>query len=145
MREAALVPPRGIAKPQSACVECLCPIKGGVMRRVGVSFAVAACWVLCLLAPAGADDSLPQNGKIDFSIFQVADSRYDIYAVNPDGSSLNRLSTIASSTYYAQSAWSPDGTKLAFVDEERIWVMDADGSNLRVLTLNKSDLSNFSD
>ena len=115
------------------------------MRRVGVSFAVAACWVLCLLAPAGADDSLPKNGKIAFSIFQVEDSRYDIYAVNPDGSSLNRLSTIASSTYYAQSAWSPDGTKLAFVDEERIWVMDAYGSNLRVLTLDKSDLSNFSD
>jgi hypothetical protein len=36
------------------------------MRRVAVSFAVAACWVLCSLAPAGAEDSLPENGKIAF-------------------------------------------------------------------------------
>ena len=33
-----------------------------------------------------------------------------------------------------QPAWSPDGRRIAFVRQRRVWVMDADGSNPRVVT-----------
>jgi Tol biopolymer transport system component len=108
----------------------------------------AAMLAICLLAlaettnTAEAEDSLPEYGKIAFSIIQG--QSHNIYTVDPDGSSLSRLTNIANSTYYPQPAWSPDGTKLAFENEESIWVINADGSNLRVLTLNTSDLSDSS-
>ncbi|MDE0368721.1 MAG: GDSL-type esterase/lipase family protein, partial [bacterium] len=47
--------------------------------------------------------------------------------------------------YASQPAWSPDGTRLAFVhkqdpgDDNEIWVMNADGTNPRNLTGNSSE------
>jgi len=39
-------------------------------------------------------------------------------------------------------AWSPDGTQIAFNDSQ-LWVMGADGSNLRMLTPNKLNVEGF--
>src|SRR5215203_5316035 len=123
MRSSALVPPREIAEPQSACVECLCPKRGGVMRRVTVSFAVAACWVLCSLAPVGADDSLPENGKI---AFHSGDG--NIYTVEPDGLNLRVLIPGGGAP-----KWSPDGTEIIcpMCNASNAGVVRADGSNMR--------------
>jgi Tol biopolymer transport system component len=90
---------------------------------------------------AEADDSLPQNGKIAFSRYYSSEQgeSYNIYTVDPDGSSLSKLTKNLTSG--GQPAWSPDGTKIAFESQDSIWVMAADGSNLRRLTPNRSDLS----
>ncbi len=59
----------------------------------------------------------------------------DVYTVNPDGSSLARL-TRTSDT--ASPSWSPDGQKLAYVridwkhdSATGLWIMNADGSGQR--------------
>ena len=109
------------------------------MRRVIVSFAVAACWVLCSLAPAAAEDSLPQNGKIAFAGSAPEDcgpgcesssENWDIYTVNADGSDLVKITNDPSAEM--DPAWSPDGTRIAYTrdskDGDAIYVMNADGT-----------------
>jgi TolB protein len=61
----------------------------------------------------------------------------DLCLVDPDGSDLFEL-TRGSGLSYARSAdWSPDGTQIVFLgferDDERLYVMGADGSNIRPL------------
>jgi Tol biopolymer transport system component len=61
---------------------------------------------------------------------------YDIFAAEPDGSNLNRLTTEYG--YDAEGAFSPDGSKIAFTSDRdgdlEIYVMQADGSNVRRVT-----------
>jgi len=94
---------------------------------------------ICLLAlvettnKAEAKDSLPQNGKIAF--WNLTD--YEIFTVDPDGTNLSQLTDDpVSKDLGSDPAWSPDGTKIAYVSfGPRITVMDADGSNKRKLTM----------
>jgi Tol biopolymer transport system component len=109
------------------------------MRRVTVSFAVAACSVLCSIAPAGAEDSFPQNGKIAFSSSgSDIGGRGDIYTVEPDGSDLSQLTDSRYDEGFA--TWSPDGTVIIFwrqyLGDVNLSVMSADGSNARDLDTN---------
>ncbi len=83
----------------------------------------------------GADWS-PDGTKIAVSFW--VSSRYggslaDIYIANADGSGLHRPITEPKVDRY-WPAWSPDGTKLAFVQVRDIYVADAGGSNSRLLT-----------
>jgi Tol biopolymer transport system component len=124
------------------------------MRRATVSFAVAACWVMCSLAPAGADDSLPENGKIAFSTYPMNGTQ-SAYLISSDGSNLTRLTAPPKliAGYEVEGvearmpAISPDGTEIVFsgydvlLGEPGIYVMDAkdrdgdgNGDNLKQLT-----------
>jgi dipeptidyl aminopeptidase/acylaminoacyl peptidase len=102
-----------------------------------------AMLAICLLALVGttntadAEDSLRHNGKIAFSSNRHGD--YEIYTVNPDGSGPRQLTNNIYTAY--QPVWSPDGTKLA-VGGGHIHVMDADGSDLKLLTANRSEYFN---
>jgi Tol biopolymer transport system component len=90
------------------------------------------------------------NGKIAF--YTNRDSLgLDIHSINPDGSSQTKLTDDVSAnpnqiagTYDTSPAWSPDGTRLAFVSNRdavrfQIYVMNADGSNVTKLSNNTSD------
>jgi TolB protein len=113
-----------------------------------MSLVASAMLAICLLAlaettnTAEAKDSLAENGKIAFSSYESSEQgdSYDIYTVDPDGSSLSKL-THMSATTTIRPAWSPDGTKVACGSQDSIWVMGADGSNLRRLTPKRSDVS----
>lgn len=67
----------------------------------------------------------------------------DIYVMNAKGRSVKRL-TYSSAGF---PAWSPDGEKIAFVSDHpaNIYVMDADGGNVRNLTNNNSISSDYGD
>jgi TolB protein len=50
-----------------------------------------------------------------------------IYVVHPDGTDLRQLTDASTSEGYP--AWSPDSTRIAYSAGERLWLMNADGSN----------------
>jgi Tol biopolymer transport system component len=96
----------------------------------------AAMWAICLLALVETTNTaeatpLPRTGKIVFSSLRDRTTSFDIYTIEPDGSSLSQLTH--ESSIDVQPAWSPDGKKIAFAGGG-LYVMDPDGSNVRALT-----------
>jgi TolB protein len=55
-----------------------------------------------------------------------------LYLLRPDGSQLHRIPGSSLSEGYP--AWSPDGARLAYREGERVWVMNADGTDRTQLT-----------
>ncbi len=66
----------------------------------------------------------PDGSKIAFT--SDRDGRWDIWVMNPDGSNpVNITNSLAVEDAWG---WSPDGTKLLFVKERKLFFMSADGS-----------------
>jgi len=53
-----------------------------------------------------------------------------LYTLRADGSQLTKLTD---SAYYANPQWSPDGHRIAYDGDNKIFVIDADGSNQKLL------------
>ncbi len=70
----------------------------------------------------------------------------DIYVVRSDGSGLTRLAHGSGHSFIrGGAAWSPDGGQIAFIrgqafDRASVWVMNADGSEQRLVTRSKKAL-----
>ena len=86
-----------------------------------------------------ADDYLPvwspDGKKIAFTSYR--DGNTEIYTMNPDGGDLQNLTQ--NSAFDEFPEWSPDGKKIAFRSKRqgginKIYVMDADGGNVRRIT-----------
>ena len=74
-----------------------------------------------------------QNGVVAFG--QMVDRGqstilFELMVVNSDGSGLQQVPDV---TLQGDVAWSPDGTRAAFVDESGLVVMNADGSGREVI------------
>jgi Tol biopolymer transport system component len=80
---------------------------------------------------AKPDPGIQCPGLIAFRSERDGDS--EIYVSEIDGSKQQNL-TQSPDTGDADPAWSPDGTRVAFVRDFEIWVMNADGSEPRQLT-----------
>jgi hypothetical protein len=98
-----------------------------VIRTFAVLFALVAV-AAALAAPAHA--AFPgQNGKLVFD-----DAFLSIRVVNPDGSGNTVLQSVGAGYYLYDAAWSPDGTKIVFVQNDddnaspSTDVMNADGT-----------------
>lgn len=79
----------------------------------------------------------PDGRQIAFS-----DDTQDIHLMNVDGSNLRRITTGLFS--FGPLAWSPDGSKIAYIQvgaRHDIWVMNTDGSNRTLLTNNASSIN----
>lgn len=92
----------------------------------------------------------PARGKHNGKIVFISDRNYNglsIWTMNSDGSNPTRLTDDKSRSerlanfipvYDGSPVWSPDGTKIAFISNRdyyfAVWVMNADGSNARLVT-----------
>lgn len=105
------------------------------IRRVGLLLpALIVVLASQPVASTRADSRLPESpGRI---VFTVRDGNNDLWTINPDGTGLTRLT--ATPNGERSAAWSPDGTKIAFIrsshHQPELWVMDADGTNQVRLT-----------
>lgn len=88
----------------------------------------------CLASPVQPAETISKsNGKIIFYSFFEYVSSDGIYAINPDGSELQKLINFG-----IEPTWSHDGTKVAFAWDGSIWIMNADGSNPSRITSTKA-------
>jgi Tol biopolymer transport system component len=78
-------------------------------------------------------------GTIAFTKYDEATDDYDVCVVNTDGTGLK---TLAGGKGWAQyPRWSPDGDRIVYYqsvangDPQQVWVMDADGSGKKELTV----------
>jgi Tol biopolymer transport system component len=66
----------------------------------------------------------------------------DIWIMNADGTNQTNLTSMPAAAD-GESAWSPDGTTIAFASwrdgNYQIYFMDPDGTNPRRITINASD------
>ena len=87
-------------------------------------------------APAIPIAPAPAGGRIAFQ--SDRDGNAEIYAMNADGSGLNRLTHNSASDWLPE--WSPDGGRIAFTSNRdgnnEIYAMNADGSGQTRLTVN---------
>ncbi len=86
------------------------------------------------LGPGDDADWSPNGRRIVFAVHRFPGGR-DIYSMRSDGTDRRRL-TSSNIDEYAP-AWSPGGTRIAYTRgfEGSVWVMNADGSNKRVLAV----------
>jgi TolB protein len=79
----------------------------------------------------------PDGKRIAFQRFRAR--QFSIWSMNANGTGLRRLTDGRASD--GDPAWSPDGKTIAFVRgyPDALWLMDADGSNERQLTMPPRD------
>jgi TolB protein len=116
------------------------------IRAVGAAAAAACALAAPMLPSFPAVAATGADGRIVYQ--SRADGDWDIYTMNADGTDVRNLTT-AGETGDGwddfQPEWSPDGSRILFVstrsagDATDIFVMNADGSQLRQLTDNGPD------
>jgi Tol biopolymer transport system component len=83
----------------------------------------------------------PDNSRIAFSAMQ--DGKWNIYVMHADGSQATKLTSNTPDIDYFSASWSPDGKQIAFSARHGknakgdIYVMNANGSGMRQLTLHR--------
>ncbi len=91
----------------------------------------------------GGDESASwssDGSKIVFSSSRDTNSTPELYTINVDGTGLRRLTN---DNFFDQyPVWSPDGSRIAFVKNSQVFVMNADGSDARQLS-NSTDNGRF--
>jgi len=92
----------------------------------GIGIAVIIIGTVCISVIAGDFTTITpmptSSGKIAFS------SEGAIQTINPDGTGLKRLTHRGSGD--GNPSWSPDGSRIAFVRDKTIYIMQSDGSNI---------------
>ena len=112
--------------------------------RLGLTAVIlmVAGFTLPSVGPAAA--TFPgANGRIAFGDFNTG----QIYAVNPDGTGFVQLTHVGDGEFAGTPRWSPDGKHIAFASNMsgpwRLWVMDANGSSLSMLAIDKRGVNVF--
>src|SRR5215207_11049090 len=123
-------------------------------KRAIILLAVVAVvmFVVVGLTPGEpAAQTATPNGKIAYVGFDAETQKQDVYSMNPDGTGVSNLTRTYTDPNWSplgnvdgSPEWSPDGTKISFTGtalsdigsccSRNVYVMDANGANLRRLT-----------
>lgn len=77
---------------------------------------------------AHAEDPAFSSDGSKIAYATTHNNSFQLWAMNADGSQQTQLTGNSQRGDY-EPAWSPDGTRLAFVGNNQIWVVNADGTN----------------
>jgi Flp pilus assembly protein TadD len=116
-----------------------------VFKGCDTTVEPAKCGLFIMSAGPGAhptqqltenpEDTAPAASENRIAFTTNRDGNWEIYAINSDGSGLNRLTNNAADD--GLPTWSPDGKAIAFVSNQggawAVWVMSPDGSNRKKL------------
>ena len=128
------------------------------MKRVFILLAVMAAVLfaaISLMPGEPAAQTASTNGKIAYLGYDVEMEEQHLYTMNPDGTGVTNLTRRYTDPNWSplgnahgNPEWSPDGTKISFTGtalsdigsccSRNVYVMDADGANLRRLTTSPS-------
>lgn len=72
----------------------------------------------------------PDGSKVAFAWNGGSGGNTDIYVVDADGGNVQQLTTLGNAS---MPVWSASGTKIGFVSELRMWSMNLDGSDAKLL------------
>jgi Tol biopolymer transport system component len=125
----------------------------GTRRAIILLAAMMAAFVLTIsLAPVEpAAQTTSSIGKIAYVGFDTETNKQDVYTMNADGSGVTNLTKRYTDPNWSplgnvdgSPEWSPDGTKITFTGtglsdigsccSRNVYIMDADGANLKRLT-----------
>jgi Tol biopolymer transport system component len=81
------------------------------------------------ISPPSATPPSTASGPGTIAFTKYTKRSLDVYVVHSDGTGLRRLAEDARGP-----AWSPDGSKIAFVTPSGVYIMNADGSGRRFVT-----------
>ena len=113
------------------------------MRRTTVARLVVVAallgGMLALGGPGPAQATFPgRNGRIAYSVGALVPQEQppppsQVFTINPDGSGRRQLTHVAADQAAGAPAWSPDGSKIAFVSNVAWWRAGAVGDGRRRL------------
>ena len=118
------------------------------MQRIDKRLCVVLCGVflmsMLLVVVNAIAVEPPETARIVFVSDRKAKKNKDIFAINPDGENVQRITKHAKQDI--SPSWSRDGTKILFASDreshfERVYIMDNDGENIRVVTAGNRDLT----
>ena len=111
-----------------------------------------------LTSAAGKVDLMPtwspDGSRVAFARNRDDQGGYEIWTMRADGTGQRRLTTTTGVDYDLYPQWSPDGSTIVFerarlthpdvlvqlpVDSREVWIMNADGTNARVLASGPGD------
>ena len=124
---------------------------GGILASVLCILALYACGNTPpdITGPAPGEpgaEAIPGGpGRIAYIKPNLQTGSFHLHIVNPDGKNPINLNPIDDLAAYSGQSWSPDGTQLAFTSNRsgnaiyNIFVMNADGSNIRSVVENSTN------
>ncbi len=118
------------------------------MQRIDKRLCVVLCGVILMSMLLVVVNAIavepPETARIVFVSDRKAKKNKDIFAINPDGENVQRITKHAKQDI--SPSWSRDGTRILFASDreshfERVYIMDNDGENIRVVTAGNRDLT----